>query len=223
MSLSPTQLTFLKGEKLSDGDTGCFGVSFTDNSRVLVCDEAGLYEYSSELDDKQLIKLPDGLGAACASQVGETLVVKAGKQENDQVDTYIGTKQDPICRDIGRYKIANSGGYDISVFDRYIASLCCTTEDKLLSVFTTRGTHLYDIDLSDIDYPAGTHLLPDHTVLVTEENGKLRKYPLCLNNTEPIWKYQPAYEDVSPGCLTSDDSGLISSWLIKMGNTLYRF
>lgn len=188
MSLSPTQLTYyLKGEKLSDGDTGCFGVSFTDNSRIFVCDEARLYEYSSELDDKQLIKLPDGLRAACASQVGETLVVKAGKQENDQVDTCIGTKQDPICRGIGRYKIANSGGYNISVSDRYIASLCCTTEDKLLSVFTTRGTHLYDIDLSDIDYPAGTHLLPDHTVLVTDlEGGKLIKYHLSPNNTEPI-------------------------------------
>ena len=142
MSLSPTQLTFLKGEKLSDGDTGCFGVSFTDNSRILVCDETGLYEYSSELDDKQLIKLPDGLIAVCASQVGETLVVKAGQSGNRQVETFIGTKQAPTGRSIGRYEIAEAGGIDMSVSDRYIASICCTAEDKLLRIFNiAEGSH----------------------------------------------------------------------------------
>ena len=209
--MSVTNTTHIKCEKPSGVQTRCFGVSFTDNSRILVCDKTGLYEYSSELDDKQSIKLPDGLRAACASQVGGTLVVKAGKQENEQVETFIGTKQDPTCRSIGRYNlVTSSGNIEISVSDRYIASICCTAEDKLLRLFTTDGTHLFDINLSDMKYPYGAHLLPDRTVLVSDlKGGELRKYHLLPNNTEPIWKYQPNDKDLRLSSVTSDESGLI--------------
>ena len=182
--MSVTNTTHIKCEKPSGVQTRCFGVSFTDNSRILVCDKTGLYEYSSELDDKQLIKLPDGLIAVCASQVGETLGVKAGQSGNRQVETYIGTKQDPTCRSIGRYNlVTSSGNIEIQVSDRYIASICYTTQDKRHRIFTTEGTHLFDIILSDMDYPYRAHLLPDRTVLVfdLEGGGELRKYHLLQN------------------------------------------
>ena len=67
---------------------------------------------------------------------------------------------------------------------------------------------MFDIILSDMKYSYGAHLLPHRTVLVSDlKGGELRKCHLLPNNTEPIWKYQPA--NLALGGVSSDDLGLI--------------
>ena len=152
-------------------------------------------------DDLKLIKSINITGLVwSAYSVGDKLITKVHK--DNKYSTYIGTESNPHHTLLHQYE----GDYysQLSVSDSIIADIDRANEQ--LMIYTITGNHLYNINISDMCYPDGVRILPgDHSVLVSDCGGEVRKYKLQAGTHQTVWTCSLS----NPRGITSDQSGLI--------------
>ena len=195
----PTELELIKYEKTS---SECDGVSWREDGNILWSTNRGV-EVRSGTDLKLIEKINITGSVISAYTVGDTLITKV--RNDGTFSTYISTESNPQHTLLHQYESYFS---QLSVSDSMIADI--DKASKQLMIYTITGNHLYNIDISDMSYPKGVHILPaDDSVLVSDNGyrGEVRKYKLQAGtHHQPVWRCTGL---TRPWGITSAQSGLI--------------
>ena len=182
----------------------CWGVCAT-GDKVICATDKGVEFRNSDLGLENKINAPGSFDSAQATSKGG-LATKVYFSLKGTHCTYIGTEDDPSGTLIHKVKY-EGGAYasHMSATDKRIAVIDYV--NKQLRVYTNGGDHQFNIDLIDMKWPRGVHLLPDDSaVLVTDRTGgELRKYPLTAA-AKPVWGCEALD---APTGITTDEIGLI--------------
>ena len=196
----PTKLELIKYEKTS---SWCRGVSWREDGNILCSTANDGIEVRSGTDLSPIKKISMTGSVCSAYSIGDTLITKV--RNDGTYSTYIGTESNPQHHLLHQYKDAYS---QLSVSDSMVAYI--DKASNQLMIYTITGNHLYNIDISDMSYPKGVHILPaDDSVLVSDNGyrGEVRKYKLQAGtHHQPVWRCTGL---ARPWGITSAQSGLI--------------
>ena len=206
LSVSPVSVEFIRKEQTSDS---CYGISRTAENKILCAIRGGIEIRSADLTLDKKINIP---GYVCSAQLiaGGRLITNVHDYDNMRYCTYIGTETDPQQTLLHEVKYEGAPYLShMSATDNRIAVI--DSVNKQLRVYSAAGEYQFNIELADMKWPRGVHLLPDDSaVLVTDYEGELRKYPLTAA-AKPVWRCRGLD---NPTGVRTDESGLIyvCSW-----------
>ena len=203
LDFPPPTIEHMKTEKTAGG---CYGVSLTDNDRILCAQNEHVeVRHATDLRLDKTTTVKDS--GWVHSSVGncEKCYFKVGSTVGKKYITYSGSLEDPTQRVLHSEEAENPSMIThLSANKDYIASIDFV--NKTLKVFSsTTEEHLFDIQLTDIQHPYGVHLTADGVLVTDSTGGKLCKYTLTPS-PEPIWTCTGLHK---PGGITTDESGFI--------------
>ena len=201
LSVSPVSIEYIREQKTSGW---CSSISRTAENKILCAVDVSVEIRCSDLRLEKKINIP---GAVFSAQLiaGGRLITKVHDYDNMRYCTYIGTETDPQQTLLHEVKYEGAPYLShMSATDNRIAVI--DSVNKQLRVYSAAGEYQFNIELADMKWPRGVHLLPDDSaVLVTDYEGELRKYPLTAA-AKPAWRCRGLD---NPTGVTTDESGLI--------------
>ena len=201
---TPTELKLIRYENTA---LMCSCVSWMDDGNILCSSFTDRLEVRSGQDLSLIkqIKIKNGKVWSALIEGGK-LITKVCEDDSDYLTfcVYIGTDKNPRLSQLHEYK--SNFMTPLSVSNSKVADI-----DHLayrLMVYTIAGNHLYNINLSGIDYPTDVHILADDDGVLVSDNsdGKLRKYKLQAGEHESQWICEGLYMGIR---ITADQSGYI--------------
>lgn len=200
----PSSIEFVKTEKTN---SFCYGVSWTDDDRLLCTMDHGIEVRLESLQLDKTVNISDQDHTFSAALVGEKLYIR----------TFCGTKNE-FCAWVGSLETGPTNQLihneknpkpetrviHLSANAKYLASIDCV--HKTLKIYRTRNVeHLFDIQLTDMKQPYGVHLISDGVLVTDLVRKSLYKYTLSPSPAL-TWTCTGLH---GPSEVTSDESGLI--------------